>query len=415
MQTELAILKLFCDSRETCEKYYPYVKGVKNLEREIKTLFSLIHDFYSRYADQNSVDQSSFGAYFDYQYPASKDRGVYRELISSAYSTNSRLDIIQDLLEQMMERHFATVMVNELIPVVEGTKYGVLPKLRKTLEDFTAQMRNPPEESRAITPYECTVAELMSMESDSAGPMWPLPSLTATIGRVRRQTNGLVFAYVDSGKTSFGVKCLTSFAQQLKDTQDIILYCGNEEAAHRVAKRGAQSAAGMDHRELDADPEKAQEILRQNGWDRIKLFDSITHTMHLEHLFKEYNPHIVFVDQGTKVRGAARGDASEVREVQELFNWYREKAKEYNLAIISLCQAVGDAENKKWLKLSDIYGSRVSIQGELDYAIGIGRVADDVTKEDVRYFHVSKNKLLNGDSVKFAAHFERHKCGWEEI
>ena len=415
MQTELAILHLFCNSRETCTKYYPYVKGVKNLEKEIRLLFALVSSYYERYPDQCGVDEGSLSTFYDLLYPASKDRGVFRELIKSSFQVDATVEVITDLLEQMMERHVATTIVNELIPVVEGTKYGVVPKLIKTITDYTERLKHPPEESRALTPFECSVEDLMCMENSTEGPMWPMSALHTTIGRVRRQTSGLIFAYVDSGKTSFGIKSCTHFAEQLKDTKDTILYCGNEEAAHRVAKRMVQSMTSMSHQELDGDYDKAQKLLLSRGWDRIKLFDSITHTMHLEHLFKEYSPHIVFVDQGTKLRGAARGDASEIKEVQELFNWYREKAKEYNLALVSLCQATGDAENKKWLKLSDVYGSRVSIQGELDYAIGIGRVVDDTTKEDMRYFHVSKNKLLNGDSVKFSAHFDRHRCGWEEI
>jgi hypothetical protein len=108
-------------------------------------------------------------------------------------------------------------------------------------------------------------------------------------------------------------------------------------------------------------------------------------------------------------------ETSDTQALQSLFNFYREQAKIHDVAIVCLSQAVGEAENKKWLKLSDMYGSRVSIQGELDYAIGIGRVIDDPTKENIRYIHVSKNKLLDGAAVKFMTHFIKEKCGWQEI
>jgi hypothetical protein len=55
------------------------------------------------------------------------------------------------------------------------------------------------------------------------------------------------------------------------------------------------------------------------------------------------------------------------------------------------------------------------MQGELDYAIGIGRVVDDPTKEDLRFIHVSKNKLMDGSSCKFTTHFIKEKCEWHEV
>jgi len=128
----------------------------------------------------------------------------------------------------------------------------------------------------------------------------------------------------------------------------------------------------------------------------------------------------LFIDQGTKVHlegGSGRSlvDSSEVSQLQFLFNFYREAAKEHDTAIVILAQATGEAENKRWLKLSDMYGSRVSIQGELDYAIGIGRIVDDPTKENMRFIHVSKNKLMDGSPCKFSTHFIKEKCEWREV
>ena len=75
------------------------------------------------------------------------------------------------------------------------------------------------------------------------------------------------------------------------------------------------------------------------------------------------------------------------------FKWYRKLAIQNDMAIIGVSQGIGSAENTKWLKLSDIYGSRVAIQGSLDYAIGIGRTIDDPTEEDLRFINIPKNKL----------------------
>jgi hypothetical protein len=87
----------------------------------------------------------------------------------------------------------------------------------------------------------------------------------------------------------------------------------------------------------------------------------------------------------------------------------------YNCAIIGVAQGVGDAERTKWLKLSDIYGSRVAIQGALDYALGIGRILDDPAQEDLRFINVPKNKLHDGHGAKFTTHFQRTICRFQEV
>ena len=101
-----------------------------------------------------------------------------------------------------------------------------------------------------------------------------------------------------------------------------------------------------------------------------------------------------------------------MKAIQKLFNAYRELAKTYDTTIIGVAQGRGECENKKYLELSDIYGSRVAIQGELDWALGIGRMLDPAYA-DQRFINIPKNKL--GENAKFVTTFDRHKCLWEEI
>ena len=78
--------------------------------------------------------------------------------------------------------------------------------------------------------------------------------------------------------------------------------------------------------------------------------------------------------------------------------------------LLWVSQGVGLAENTQWLKLSDIYGSRVAIQGALDYAIGIGRKIDDPVSEDLRFINIPKNKLHDGEGGKFVVNFSKQTC-----
>jgi hypothetical protein len=417
MSSELSIIKLFCMDRTLFDTYYPYTQSIKNLERELKLVLRLVADFYNKY-DALSISHGDLLTFYDIQYPQNKDRGIYRDIITGVFAVEANPAVASDLLEQVMEKHYASAIVSKLIPVVEGNKFGVLDTLEADVKEYVSKMRNPAITTNALVPFERDVDELTNLVYPEGGLNWICPTLTRTIGPCMRGTLGTIFAYVDSGKTSFGIANFVNFAQQLKDTSDNIIYAGNEESASRLAFRMTQALLKLTRMEIVQNTQEASLLRSEAGWSRIKLFDNVTATTQISSLLRIHSPSILFVDQGTKIHldgGRGHMDSSEVSQLQFLFNFYREAAKEYNVAIVILAQATGEAENKRWLKLSDMYGSRVSIQGELDYAIGIGRVVDDPTKEDLRFIHIPKNKLMDGSSCKFTTHFIKEKCEWHEV
>lgn len=415
MSAELAIFRLFCADRQLHSLYCEYVSSIKNLERELKVIARLITDFYDKH-NALAIVKDDLLIFFDVQYPNHKDRMMYRDIIVSIFNTEANPEVARDLLEQVMEKHYATAILNKLLPVVEGNRYGVLPSLEADIKEYTAKMRNPSSTQSVLAPFEKTLDELAEIVYPEGGLNWVCPTLTKTVGPVMPGSLGVIFAYVDAGKTSFGVKNFTNFAQQLKDTEETLVYAGNEESAARIAMRMTQAITGWTRSEILSDTTEASRIIASGGWSRIKLFDSITTSSHVESLLKAHRPTVLVVDQGTKVSiPGAHSEGSEVSQLQDLFNFYREAAKLHNCAIICLAQAVGEAENKKWLKLSDMYGSRVSMQGELDYAIGIGRQVEDSARENIRYLHVPKNKLLDGEKCKFMTNFTKERCQWREI
>jgi hypothetical protein len=321
--------------------------------------------------------------------------------------------IMMDLVEQVVEIHHANEMLQELIPVIDGSKFGVVPGLRANIESFESLMKNPPKESKGLEPCSQTVAELVAQEINDPGVPWHLDSLNSIIGGLRRKTLGCIFAFVDSGKTSFGLSACASFARHLKDTSETIVYAGNEESASRLSLRLTQAMLNVTRRDLMERPDELDEARRELGYTRVKVLDSVSHGSQLLKILDEWRPRILIIDQGTKVTLDVRSKAKEIEALQNLFNFYREKAKEYDTSIVCLAQGVGEAENRKWLKLSDIYGSRVAIQGELDYAIGIGRLLDNKYDENFRYLNIPKNKLMEGETGKFNTLFTKEICKWE--
>jgi KaiC/GvpD/RAD55 family RecA-like ATPase len=379
----------------------------------VRLLFRLVHDYYERYPTAKSVSSEELKAFYDFQYPSAQEKDFHISLINEAFSLDVRPELAQDMLEHMVERHFASGLVSKLLPVVEGSKYGVVPELYTDVEEYHSLMANPPVKEGILTPNTMSVAELIAEELAEEGLDWHIPALTNTIGKVRRKTLGLIYAFVDSGKTSFALSAASAFAKQLSTTEECIVYAGNEEGASRVNFRFTQALLNITKTQFKADPVQTERERQEKGWSRVRIFDSVSRVSHVRKLLEEYRPLIMFIDQATKVD--AETQDKEVTAIRKLFNQYRELAKMYDCAIIGVTQGVGDAENKKWLKLSDIYGSRVAIQGELDYAIGIGRIVDDPAKEHTRFINVPKNKLHDGEGAKIITTFIKDRCLWRPV
>lgn len=393
------------------DEYGHYVDNIPNFDRDLRLIFNLLRDYYDKYPEEKAITADALHAFLEYQYPGMRNADSYKQLITRAFEMTPNLDVMTGLLEQMMERYYATQIVNKLIPVMEGSKYGILSETKQEIEAFDTRLKNPPVKLDALSACDLSVQQLIETEIQEEGLPWPLVNLNHSIGGVRRKTLGMIYAYVDSGKTSFGMAACAHFAASLIDTPDSIVYAGNEESAPRLALRLTQACLHWTRSEILKSPELAEEERRNRGYTRVKILDSVTTMKQVEKILELYRPYVLFVDQGTKLEH--KHVDNEVRAAQQLFNFYREAAKRYNVAIVCLAQAVGDAENKKRLNLSDVYGSRVAIQGELDYAIGIGRVLSKTDEDDpLRYFNVPKNKLLEGASAQFVAKFEKARCQW---
>jgi hypothetical protein len=376
-------------------------------------LFRAIHQYYEKYTEHKYIGVDELKKFYEFLHPSNKDTDIHHELIDAMFEEDVSNSVARDILEQVVEQSYATRIIARLAPVLQGHKSNVVPLVQSDIEEFIGLMKNPPKESRVLDPCDLTVEELVAIEITDEGIPWHLQNLNEIIGGVRRQTLGAIYAFVDSGKTSFGLGACAAFAHALKDTGHTILYAGNEEAAPRLSLRLTQAMLGVTRNDIKLSPKDIDQKRREMGWTRVKIFDNITNASEVHRLLETWTPRVMFIDQGTKV--SIDSKLREVEEQQALFNFYREKAKEFNTSIISLMQGVGEAENRKWLKLSDIYGSRVAIQGELDYAIGIGRRIDDASRENFRYINIPKNKLLEGETGKFMTEFTKEACQWRAI
>lgn len=410
---ELSIIKLFCDSREIESTHFGYIKVVGNMEKEIKLIFNLIDAYYKDYEDSN-ITKDDLISYYEIKYPKAKERNMHLDLIASAFALEVSSDLVKLSLDQLVEKHTVTTIVNKLIPVMEGEKYGVLESVRGDIDTFIDLLHNPPDSLVVPEPCRMTTQELIEQEIMDEGIPWHIRSVTNIVNGIRRKTLGLIYAFVDSGKTSFSFGACASFAQHLTDAENIC-YAGNEEDAPRMRLRFIQALLHKTRGQIACDGDEADRMAIEAGLNRVNIFDSITTGEQIQYIIKEYQPTILFIDQATDIEIDTKRKREGVDYLKALFKWYRRLANKHDIAVVGVSQGVGLAENTQWLKLSDIYGSRVAIQGALDYAIGIGRKIDDPVSEDLRFINIPKNKLHDGEGGKFVVNFSKQQCLWEEV
>lgn len=409
MALELQILHRFCENKETLLTYRTYFDDIlKNVERELSLIFGLIVDYYEQYVDRTHITKDELFAYYKYKYPVSKNEVIIKELIFDLFNINIQDVLIHDLLQQLKERYFATKIVNKLLPVVEGTKYGVFPTLKSDIEQFTTTQNVV--ENTSMAPCKLSIQDLVSKTITRDGLFWHIDGVSDILGSIPIKSLGAVFGYVNASKTSFCVSAMKKFAEQLTNTEDVVIYAGNEEPAERVYLRFVQALTEMSSLQIEENPEKAEEILKNSAINRILIYDSIITIEQVECLLDTYSPRVIVIDQGTKV--STHSKEKDVIRIQHLYNQYRNFVNQYNTSMIVVSQGDATTANKKWLNLPDMYSSKVAIQGELDYAIGIGFLSDDPSKKRLRYINIPKNK---GPMGKCISNFNEEICLWKSI
>lgn len=415
MSIEYTAARTFCSSKEIYERYEGYIHTVPNIAREWKVIFVLIKDYYLEY-DQDAVDAQELHDFFDLQHPNARNAEAIHIMVTEIFNHEPKPHMIQAIVEQYIEKHKATKIIDMLAPTMTGDDFGKLPEVVREAEQFFDVMENPPEEMDRVTPVSASISELVEEELIFDGLEWPLEFLNDILGGIRKRTLGLIYAYVDCGKTSLALNVAANAARQLVGTDECIVYLGNEEPAKRMAIRGVQAFKHVGRKEVMANHAEYTKECMQWGYDNIKFFGGIDTGDHIIQVLKEFKPRLAIVDIATDVEvQMERHYGSEgVGYLKSLFKWYRRLGHRFDTSMLCVGQGTGEIANKRYPNLTDVYGSRSAVQGALDYAIGIGRKTDDAAKEYIRYLNIPKNKLHDGFKAKAAVQFDAEVCQWSD-
>lgn len=387
--------KLFL-SHELWNKYRDKVV-VHDLVKEVQPIFSVI-DSYHRTNDADLTVADLANLLLSH---SSKDREYYLGVIDNLATLEVSKDTSIQLLHSILENKALKEISLAAYDVTEGR--GSIDKLRKMMEDF--QSITTVEEEMA-DPFVTDDLEVLADNTvNSPGLRWRTQTLNEMLGPLRKGNFGFVFARPETGKTTFLASETTFMAEQLTDDSGPIIWFNNEEEGNTVKIRNYQASLGIPLPQLLANKPANYAAYLQKTKGKHKIYDSGSiHRSTVENLCKQYSPSLVVFDQIDKIKGFDN-DREDLR-LGAIYIWARELAKKY-CPVIGVCQADGSGEGQKYLTMANVANAKTSKQAEADWILGIGKVHDP-GYENLRYLHLSKNKLPGGlESIPEQRHAKR--------
>jgi len=392
---EHSILKLFVESQELYDKYYKYLR----LDDYIKSNYPILSKLFKCLP---STGFSDLEAKYLTNYPIAKegDREVLANLVKQIRENEAESASIVSYLETHKARALANEITLIAIDVSEGRKSqdDLIPYLEKL---STVSIEEEDEYEFITTDIE----QLQQDEDDQPGLSWRLKCLNQSLGPLRKGNYGQIFARLETGKTAMWVSEVTHMAQQASEEHPILIFF-NEEDGQAVVWRMYSALTGMTYMQLRNNVKQAKQIWDEKIGNRIKFsFGSDkVEKRYIEKAMEKFQPSLAIIDNMDKCVGftADRKDLT----LGEIHKWGRSLAQKY-CPIITVGQASDSGTNTMWLSTSDMADSKTGKPAELDFILGIGKIDKD-GYEDVRYLHLSKNKLRGGkDTVEAMRHMKQ--------
>ena len=384
---QIAILKTMLQ-KPYFLKYYPVLSKLKNIPIEHQLIFKSMWKYFSEYETKDAITIDEMEAYFGHQNPGLKNPDAYKLLFTQLRSVRiENDDLIDDIFVQVLETFYCASIATEAIAVIESQKASAMDEI----ENLALKFREDVGRVNDIENDFCNLSldELMDEEMTGGIP-WHLKFLNDTLGLLKQGTLGHVFARPNAGKTSLAINiaCNAAARFELANTDDTVLYLCNEEKVDSLKIRAYTAFTNQDVNWVNKNRAASVAAWEKLGGDRIKMIDGVIHIAQVERYLKGVQPTVTIIDQGAKI-GVYNRDVTGPERLQQLYNMLRNKAKEHNTSMITLGQASETAENKKWLKLNMLDGSKVGVPGELDWALGIGFIENE---NGLRYLNIAKKK-----------------------
>jgi hypothetical protein len=372
--------------KEAFDKYNSLV-DVKYLQenfRELNYLYICLNELREQFSDKDfSVDELQ--SFFQARYPDA-NADLYEGLFKDLRSVDVSAEVGSHVLAQIKRRKALLRLSERAYAATQGlAEFSEVQQLVQDLE-------TAPSEVAADIPYVSTdLEELINAVVKQRGIRFRLNCLNKALGSLRKGDFGFVFARPETGKTTFIADVASSALDQVTSP---VVWFNNEEEGRKVMLRVYQSYFGVTLDTLLANIRLYKERFRDRVGGKFLLVDSAqTDRSTVERVLQSVKPSLIIYDQLPKIQvfKADRDDLVHGMRCQ----WARELAKEYAPSV-GVFQADGTAEGMKWLDMNHVSKVKTDAQAEADWILGIGKT-HDTAGEYVRYFNISKNKLLGDE------------------
>ncbi len=358
---ERHILGSVIHSKEAYEAINHFV-GRDDLSEQGWFIWESVVDYYDLDATAESIDAEILAENVMRKVAADKHKDTFKTIIQGLAEYNGSIpNVVSDLLEQKREatgQRLAAALLAGDKPNGLLADYGELLDATELEEEDNGQ-----EDRRGFS-----VADLCHTNFDSDGLIRVNPSsLNARLdGGVRPGHHLVVFARPEMGKTMMVIEMMAGFA-----SQDLItLYIGNEDPIADINMRIVNRLSGMTKLEVLNDPNRADKLAREAGYENIILHSAAPGTpRQIQRLVETYDPDVLVIDQ---LRNLNTGNDNYVLKLEEAATFARNTGKKYSCVVVSVTQAGPSAANKAALDLGDIDFSKTGIPGQADVMIGLG-------------------------------------------
>ena len=351
---ELEILRLLVKNRGYYDKYFTLVKPYIS-SKDLKTLYETIDAYYQDCQDHMFISEDDLKLYFTTNYPQLRGISSFDIYIEAIYGLDLSSDTIKNYIHKLLENDTYKKVCDIAQDALITRVHGKIEDIERRITEYKTIIQRDEKDSPFL---EIDMKELLEEESIGNGFKWRLNCLNDALGPLGGSTLGHIFARPEVGKTSMLTSELSFFATQLEDNECVILI-NNEEAGKKVKFRIMQAALKATKDEILSKIDSAISVYINKWGNKLKIVDNALITYEQIHeIVSTYKPKCLVIDQGDKVRFKGDKDMSLHERLKALYVKLRELAKEFDIPIITIGQASGEAEGKKWLSMDMMDNSK---------------------------------------------------------
>lgn len=374
-------------NRSDYEKYRHYIP-LDYLGPISRRLLGYLDKYWEDYPNETGFDWSDFQVYLDTVGRTDPHFDAISQVLRTSDSIRST-EAARDVLNKAVERDVS----EQIQGILERDTFDPV-AIRELVDDYETFVSSDLDAIPNEVPVELD-AVLSHSHINEPGLPFSLLCLQHSVGPLRAGDTVYIPARPEVGKTTFLVHQSGYMMENSEGTNTIIF--SNEEDGNRVMLRLYQSVLNWTTKDILADPKKAQQeyINKLGSSDRIRVVHSSTlHRRECERAIAKYDPDLIVFNLLSNIKGFSDKYSQNDVETHEAQGvWMRELANGYGCAAMTGWQAGGHAHGKEWIEQDDMYMSKTGIVGAADVILGIGRRIDPSTPDNVRFLHLSKNKL----------------------